>query len=364
MLYWGSITLPIMEISKVTPEDIPAITALQDELLLDKRGRKAENGFLVSGFSEEDYLRFTGIHEYFFKITEDGNLAGVLMAYESTNIPPEDKNNSLLRYVLRKDFVLIKQIFVSPSFGNRGIATKLYKHLFAMISPDKPAVAVVVIEPFNKLSCEFHKRRGFYEFLNFIPEPDHDDKVRKRSAWIRPAANDDDFLDDIRLMNVHDGADDVGQTMSTRISNLVSLYEHEDNLNWTKIGRQCTILFALIAVLAYFYDKDLPNESYPLLLILGIAGIILNVMFLRKIKSGLTYMNTYKQKIKDYDQKLAFSYPKVSVIFDDGAFISKRSVTTKLLQWLSWTGIVIWILATLFLLLKVLFPAASLGQIL
>ena len=348
-----------MEISKVVLADIPEITTLQNELLLDKRGAKAGDGFLVSGYSEEDYRRFVDIYEYFFKMTDNGKITGVLMAYESTNIPPEDKNNSLLKYVVKKDFVLIKQIFVSPDAANKGVATVLYKHLFSVIPRDRPAVAVVVTEPFNKISCEFHKRRGFSEFLNFIPEPDRDGKTRNRAAWIRPAYNDKDFLDDIRLMNIHDGADDVGQTMSTRISNFIDLYTHEDNLNWTKIGLQCTILFALIAALAFFYNKDLPAESYPALLVIGIGGLLINYMFLMKIRSGLEYMNTYKQKISDYDRKLAFYYPKVSVIFDEGSFISRKSVTTKLLQVLSWTGIVIWLLTTIFLLFKVFFPLAD-----
>ncbi len=345
-----------MEISKVVFDDIPEITALQDALLLDRRGVKADNGFLVSGYSAEDYLRFAERYEYFFKLTENGKITGVLMAYESRNILPEDKNNSLLKYAVKKDFVLIKQIFVSPEAGNRGVATLLYKHLFTVIPRDRPAVAVVVLEPFNRISCEFHKRRGFSEFLTFVPEPDHDGIVRRRSAWIRPSYADENFNDDLRLTNVHDGADDVGQTMSTRVSNLISLYEHEDNLNWTKIGSQCSILFALIAVLAYFYDKALPAESYPLLLTIGVGGIALNFMFLLKIRSGLAYMHTYKRKIIEYDRQLAFSYPKVSLIFDDGAFISRRSVTTKLLLVLSWTGIAIWILATLFMLFRMLAP--------
>ncbi len=49
-----------MEISKVVLDDIGEIAALQNELLLDKRGARTGDGFLVSGFSEEDYSRFAG----------------------------------------------------------------------------------------------------------------------------------------------------------------------------------------------------------------------------------------------------------------------------------------------------------------
>lgn len=343
-----------MEISKVVFADIPQIAALQDGWLLSRRDIGSGDGFLVSSYSEEDYRRFVETYDYFFKLTENGKITGVLMAYKSEDILPQDKNNSLLKYVLKKDFVLIKQIFVSPDAGNRGVATRLYKHLFSIIPPDRPAVAVVVIEPFNRISFEFHRRRGFSEFLTFIPEPDPDGQTRKRSAWIHPSRRSCDFLDDIRLMNVHDGVDDIGQTMSARISNFISLYEHEDNLNWTKVGLQSTILFALIAVLAFFYDKELPAGMYPLLFVIGIMGVVLNYMFLLKIRSGLRYMHTYKRKIRDYDRQYSFCYPKVSVIFDEGEFISRRSITSKLLLVLSWTGIGIWVLAALFLLGKIL----------
>ncbi len=341
-----------MEISKVVAADLQAIVALQNTLLLDEYGANAGKGFLVSRFTTEDYGRFAGEYEYFFKATENGRIVGVLMAYESSAISPGDTTNSLLKYVLKKQFVLIKQIFVSPDMSNKGVATMLYKHLFSVIPDDRPAIAVVVMEPFNKISCEFHKRRGFSEFLTFTPDADRDGKTRKRSAWIRPARDDANFYDDLRLMNVHDGMDDVGQTMSTRVSNLVDLYQHEDNLNWTKIGLQCTILFALVAALAYFYDKELQKELYPLLLLVGAGGVMINVMFLMKIRSGLEYMSTYKKKIRDYDRILAFFYPKVSVIFDDGAFISRRSITSRLLLVLSWTGIVLWTLSTIWMLMK------------
>jgi predicted GNAT superfamily acetyltransferase len=346
-----------MDISKVVPSDIPEIAALQNRLLLGGRGVKTGGGFLVSGYSEDDYRRFAEMYEYFFKATVNGKIAGVLMAFESGNIPPEDKNNSLLKYAVKKDFVLIKQIFVSPDAANTGVATRLYKHLFSLIPPARPAVTVVVTEPFNRISCEFHKRRGFSEFLAFVPEPDRDGKTRRRSAWIRPSRDDDNFHDDIRLSNMHDGVDDIGQTMSTRVSNLVDLYMHEDNLNWTKIGQQCTILFALIAGFAWFYGKALPEVSYPLLAIAGTGGVVINVMFFLKIRSGLRYMNTYKQKIRECDRQLTFHYPKVGAIFDEGAFISRRSVTSRLLLALSGTGIAIWILATLLMVLNAISPS-------
>lgn len=339
-----------MEISTVTDNDIREIAALEESLLLSNHGNN--NGFLVSAFSEEKYRKFASVYEYFYKMTDGDKIVGVIMAYKSEHISPDDKNNSLIKHVLKADFVLIKQVFVSPQYFNRGIATQLYKHLFSVIEDCTPVVAVVVMEPLNVSSCEFHKKRGFSEFLNFVPDADPDNVVRKRSAWIRPAKNCKDYSGTVKICNVPDESERLSKTMFFRIRDFISLYRHEDNLNWTKMGLQSTILFALIAVVAYFFDKDIPKDSALFIGILGFWGAIINALFYFKIRSGVKYMNTYKEKIKEYDRLIAFYHPKTNLIFSDTDDISRKSVTSRLICIVSLIGLIFWIVLIVFLVLK------------
>ena len=338
-----------MSISKVTREDIPQIAALQEQLLITNTDTK--DGFLVSAFSNEDYLHFLDKYEFFYKYVEGDELLGVVMAFHSCNVVPEDKNNSLLRNTVIGDCIIIKQIFTAPKSMGKGISTQLYSHLFSEIGSDLPIVCVIVIEPFNERSCNFHKKHGFIEYLNFTPDADKDKVIRKRSAWIRLHDKSSNIESTVRLSNIFYTGDDDGEVMASRADAFISLYLHEDNLNWTKFGVQTTILFALFASFAYFYEKPFSNNLLPIML-LGGWGLAINIIFWIKIKSGLHYMNTYKKKIQAFDRLLTFYYPKMMPIFASHEKISQTSITCRLLSKISLAGLLVWAIAVIVLLLK------------
>lgn len=339
-----------MKISPVTRADIPRIAALQDRLLLPVKN--PGDGFLVSGFSEEQYGHFTDTYEYFYKAEEDGALLGVLMAYRSEHIAPADANNMLIKSAVIGGFILVKQIFLAPEARGRGAGKQLYRRLFADAGEELPFVCAIVLEPFNRRSCEFHERLGFREFLNFTPVPDGDGTVRKRSAWIRPPRGTVEIHRFIRLSNVAEKDGDEGEVLASRAATLVTLYQHEDNLNWTKFGMQTTVLFALFASFAFFYEKSVTVATAPVLAVLGAWGVVVNVLFMLKIRSGLRYMKTYKQRIQEYDDLLTFYYPKVAKIFRRGEYIARTSLTCRLLFFFSVFGLLSWLFVTVLLLLK------------
>lgn len=340
-----------MTITAVTPADIPQITALQDRLLLPVKN--LEDGFLVSAFSAEQYGHFIEKYEYFYKASEQGELLGVLMAYRNEHIVPEDANNSLIRAAVIGDFVLVKQIFLAPEAAGKGVAKQLYRRLFADAGEELPFVCAIVLEPFNKRSCEFHKRLGFSEFLDFTPVPDKDGVVRKRSAWIRPPRGVEGMHGCLRVSNVFEGEGDEGEVLASRAATLVSLYQHEDNLNWTKFGMQTTVLFALFASFAYFYEKSVTAAAAPVLGILGGWGVVINLLFMLKIYSGLRYMNTYKRKVREYDDLLTFYYPHLARIFRREEYIARTSITCRLMFVFSLIGLLSWVCVSILLLLKV-----------
>lgn len=95
-----------------------------------------------------------------FMVAEvDGKQAGFLMA-----MGPEvdyDSGNFLWFRERLQDFTYVDRVIVNPEFRRRGIATGLYRELFAR-TPHIPTVCEVAIKPDeNSESIPFHEGLGF-----------------------------------------------------------------------------------------------------------------------------------------------------------------------------------------------------------
>lgn len=189
-----------IEISKVEYHDLVQIVVLQNRLILSDT--VPEDGFLVSGYRERDYKKFLKRGEILCKAVDGDRIVGAMVVLRSTSIVPEDVNNSLLKYTVNKDFLLVKQVFVAPEYGRCGIAGRFYTLLSRLNVNGLPIVAVVVRDPPNVASRNFHSKMGFTEYLEFLPSPDKDGIVRLRSAYILPARKSADFHADVRLHNI------------------------------------------------------------------------------------------------------------------------------------------------------------------
>lgn len=339
-----------INISPVTMQDIPAIASLQSELLLANT-KNAEEGFLVSGYSEKDYQKFLDCYDFFFKATIDDKIVGCLMAFNSESILPEDKTNLMLKFCAKKEFVLIKQVFVSRANGNKGIAALLYQHLGKQIKSDRAMLAVLVSEPLNVASCKFHQKMGFTEYLRFNPNADKDGKVRERSAWIHLPKSESLLADFVRLSNVQID-DNNGELLLARSAQMSDLYRHEDNLNWTKLGMQITLLFALMAAFGYFYQRSITPSALPILLPLVVWGGIINYVFYLKIRSGVDFMTKHKNNLIQLDKEIRLFHPIVEPLFPNGSKISQKSKTLKMLPNVSLFGLIIWAAVSILLILK------------
>lgn len=337
-------------ISPVSAQDIPAIASLQSDLLL-KNTKKAEKGFLVSAYNKEDYEKFLNCYDFFYKASIDDKVVGCLMAFNSENILPDDETNLMLKFGTKKEFVLIKQIFVSRDCGKKGIANLLYQHLEKQIESHRAMLAVIVSEPFNVASCKFHQKMGFREYLHFHPKADKDGIERERSAWIRLPKDDSSLLDHVRFSN-QEIDDDYGEMLLARSSQMSNLYTHEDNLNWTKLGLQITLLLALMAAFGFFYQRSITKSAFPVLLPLALWGGLINIVFYMKIKSGVAFMTKHKNNLIQLDKEIRFYYPLVKPLFPDGSKISQKSKTVKLLPNVSLFGIILWAGVSLLLVLK------------
>jgi len=95
----------------------------------------------------------------------------------------------------------------------------------------------------------------------------------------------------------------------------VTLYMHEDNLNWLKVGRFLTLTFVLYAGFAYFWQEETDGvaslkEIVPICA-LGVLGIIVAWIFRTSLKSGLAYMLQRKQAAVDLEAKLVEQNPEL-----------------------------------------------------
>ena len=133
----------------------------------------------------------------------------------------------------------------------------------------------------------------------------------------------------------------------------ISLYNHEDNLNWTKFGMLISFMMALFAAFSFIWEKG--NET--IYLIMGVTiiifGFLINYIFSEKIKSGLMFMQSHKEKAKHFEGKLYWLNPELSPILNiENKRISGRSKTVTLMQYIPIMSYVIWTGCSILLILK------------
>ena len=158
------------EIVAAEEAHLSEIVAIAAKLSLgsDREGA-CERGFLVSGLHESEYREYLTQAEHFRVALVDGAVGGFLLAYSNA----AGEAGWLDRQVAarsRGPYGIIKQIAVDPGLAGRGIATALYRRLFAEAS-GLPLFAAVVLDPPNRRSIAFHERLGFTEEAR-LPHPD------------------------------------------------------------------------------------------------------------------------------------------------------------------------------------------------
>ena len=87
---------------------------------------RSSRGFLVSGYTEEDYRRFLALSDYFYVYSGAAGVTGFLMAFLDKRLPLMDAVTTEIRRLAPNRLILIKQICVDPRDAGQGINTKLY----------------------------------------------------------------------------------------------------------------------------------------------------------------------------------------------------------------------------------------------
>lgn len=341
-------------VRKAEHNDLPSIHKISEQVALKALDQKqaAQSGFLVSAFSLSTYERYLQAQQYFYVAESDGEIMGFLLAYESAAIAPEETLNTLLRTNLQDSFVLIKQICVAQQHAGRGVASTLYAHLFKNTATPRFAAAVV-LEPYNEASVRFHERKGFHKLCDIVPPVDADGVLRMRGIWFRDLTTNqppaqrwvpaDSEQDQALLMEKQHAA--------------IQLYNHEDNLNWTKFGMLITFMMALLAAVDYLL-KQPAGQTYQILTIVVIVmGFSINLMFHQKLRSGLKFMHHHKQSVKELDDALARMNPRLPKLVRNGdRQIRGQSVTSVWMQWIPNISIALWAACSTLLIVSQFFP--------
>ncbi|WP_446010277.1 GNAT family N-acetyltransferase [Candidatus Electrothrix sp.] len=175
------LNLENVTIEQATAEHLTDIFNLSRSLSLQRMPSEQSEqlGFLVSEFTQEEYLSYIEKADHFYVLYEGDTLCGFLYAYSSDLIAEDEWMNQLIKSKHPEPFVLIKQICIQPFLMGKGLATHLYQHLFQQTA-DCPLFTVIVTEPYNQRSVDFHKGHDFKEIFRRTPPDGIPREVWKR----------------------------------------------------------------------------------------------------------------------------------------------------------------------------------------
>ena len=317
-----------MRVRQATTGDIPAVVEISRRLndnLWDDPGQ----GFLVSGLTQADYESLVGDADIFLVADGPQGVAGYLFGFLTSNPAASGAVNQLIGASFFEEVFIIKQVGVAPEYARQGIAERLFFEVFQVFS-NHTLASVVVVDPLNHASLAFHQKHGFQHFLDVNPPADTDGQVRQRAVWVR-LPEGADFATRSLLWPRSDSMDVF--LLVERQHDLVSLYQHEDNLNWTKFGHLVSYILAHTAGIGFLMNFSrgagvLDFHVVGALLALGLSGFLLIFLFHRKLASGVAYMAVHKENIKYLDGILKREAPFIPRCVA-GVFRSAKSKRSK-----------------------------------
>lgn len=342
-----------IKIRKSKYEDIDEILRIS-QLNTITNLKDTSSGFLVSGYTKEKYIEYLDSTECFYVAVIEEKIVGVLLGFNKESIQTSDIVNSLIKYSLTTEFVLIKQIFVDPEFHNKGVANELYNSFIETLPQETSLACVIVDTPFNFASVNFHTKMGFEKILQITPEADFDGTVRERSVWFRKSKKVKNLNTQSLLRVTSIDTSETKNVLLANLQNTTGLYTHEDNLNWTKLGMLVTFVFALCAGFSHYYEqKDF--TSFVLASLIIILGFSISYLFDQKIKSGLMYMNNHKENLKKIESKLKHYCPNYErTIAVKNKKISEQSTTSNIMHAVPTISYFIWGFLSVLIIIKLI----------
>jgi len=316
-----------LNIRSANLEDAIKIYELATSNSLSKqKSRKLANGFLVSDFTIEKYEKYILNNRYFFLIEDQDEIRGFLLAFTKEEINPDELVNKKILAYSSYDFVIIKQICVAPGYHHKGYGSVLYS--FLMDEVKQNIFAAVVLEPINQASVGFHEKMGFRIAFTIIPE---DQIKRVVFFWDNPCNN---FYDKDIVLNQYERA--------------ITLYIHEDSLNWSKLNNYFYITGGILATSALWPKISNYLSFYKYLMVISFLGLVSSFLFRIALSSGVDYLQARKQAVVDVERILLKlkGVRIVSTHYDEGLKNKqlKKSPTTKVMKNIPFVMLILWTL--------------------
>lgn len=307
-----------IEILRATQEHIPRILELAQARSLDAVDSTvaSQEGFLVSGYTEDVYQARLADAEHFYVAVKGADVLGFLLAYSDERIEPDEWLNHRIKTTLGS-FLVIKQICVARAAARQGIASQLYHHVMEQWT-SHPVIAAVVSEPPNEASAQFHRKLGFVELTRMRPP---DGRLRVVWVWRKPRES----------------------MLQTQYGIAVDLYKHEDLINWNKLNNFLYITAGLAATLAFTLGKEgvrSEGVARAVAVIITLIGFVSAVAFAIMLRFGRRYLQARKSAVVDLEEHMAWH---------GGHRIVGRQVAEPGMAWLhsSPTGLVMVVLPSL-----------------
>lgn len=274
-----------MNIRRAKSKDVDAIYMISLENTLKKEDKAlspSENGFLVSGFTKEEYMNMIAHYHHFYVVEEKNKVVAFLFGYESCDVDYNLRVNQEIKKHANGTFFIIKQICVKKGVNKRGYGSYLYEYVIDKLR--MPIYAAIVAEPYNEASIQFHLKHEFRRVFSITPE--------------------DGMLRYIYCNAQFTGVNDYNHSMlEQQYEMAIDLYLHEDSLNWAKLNNLFYISGGLVAVISILASLAAENLIYSIMVV-SFLGIIAASLFSVAIGSGVTYMNQRKETVMEIEKLL------------------------------------------------------------
>ncbi len=285
------------------------------------------SGFLVSNYSAADYRSLLATATTFAVVALDDRLLGFVIVMARECLPLSD-GSQLAPIRFQAPSLVIKQVAVDPECRRARIGTVLYREVMRRHSSEAIA-ATVVHQPRNQASIVFHMQLGF---VHVAEMPNEGGGVS--GLWLR-------LPDDEAVPHI----------MASQYDRAVELYNHEDNLTWTKLQSCVYVSGAIAAALGFSVSTGSANAGSDDVVRGAVAAIaaIATWGLAVAINAGTSYTAARKAGVIDLEKRLARYGGQMVVNQPQSPFLraSPTRLVLKVLPVLlacAWTGFAVYLL--------------------
>jgi ribosomal protein S18 acetylase RimI-like enzyme len=252
--------------------DLARIVAIAEARALSSTDIRVapSQGFLVSGYSRDDYAELLERAEYFYVAVDGEEILGFVVAYGRERVGEDEWLNREMSLYF-PNFTVIKQVATAPAASNRGVGALLYQRVLER-NLQVPVIAAVVAEPPNRASTALHQKHGFRPVADITP-PDG----LPRTVWVK-------LPDDVRILE-------------EQLRLAADLYKHEDLLNWQKLNNFLYVSAGLVALCGLALSNTATATRDIILVLTGMLGLIVSAAFFVMLSVGVLYLHRRKDAL-------------------------------------------------------------------